>query len=79
MKKKKGTSLSYLNTAAVYIVATNLAGADGMLEALGHCIAICGRLMLKVCMYSTFVKQYACFNTVDSRSTVIQRQGTQGK
>jgi hypothetical protein len=47
-----------LNTAAVFTVATNLAGVDGILETLGHCIAICERLVLKVCMYSMFVKQY---------------------
>jgi hypothetical protein len=41
--EKKGTSLSYLNTAAVYIVTTNVVGVDGTLEALGHCIAICGK------------------------------------
>ena len=78
---KKGTPLSCLSTAAVYIVTTNLAGADGILEALGQCIAICGRLMLKACMYaySMFVKQYPCFNIVYSRSTIIQKQGTQGK
>jgi hypothetical protein len=76
---EKRTSLSYLNTAAVYTVTTNLAEACGTLEALGHCIAICGRLMLKVCMYSMFVKQCACFNIVYFRRTVIQKQGTQGK
>jgi hypothetical protein len=42
--EKKGTSLSCLNIAAFYTVTTNLAGVDGMLEALGHCIAICERL-----------------------------------